>query len=297
MEYRKLDFVDGVASDVKARSKGVSMFSVIIPAYNSEKTIGKALDSLIRQTRIDLIDEVIVVDDGSTDDTAKKVEMYQSRENNKENRAGVLIKLLRQENAGPSAARNTGMKQAVAEYIAFLDADDEWVSDKLECQAEILKENPQIDLLCGGMEEGTLRILFCKYSTLYHLSLKEYCFKSVIFTSTVVIRKQRLSEVGYFDESMRYCEDMNYYQRFFQWNQIYYLPKKLVDYAKNRAYYGQSGLSSHLKEMHQGRRCNFGILRKEKRISTGFYILMVLFGEMKYVRRKMLSSIGFLRQT
>lgn len=266
------------------------MFSVIIPAYNSEKTIETALDSLTRQTRSDWIKEVIVVDDGSTDETAERVKKYQQRENEKKNGTGLFIKLICQENAGPSSARNTGMRQAIAEYIAFLDADDEWQDEKLEKQGEILKRYPQIDLLCGGLEEGELRILKRKYDSLYHISLKDYCMKSIIFTSTVVIRKACARKAGYFDENMRYCEDMNYYQRFFRWNQVYYLPEKLADYGKGREYYGQSGLAANLKEMHKGRRDNFGILRKEKQISTGFYILMVLFGEIKYIRRKWLTG-------
>lgn len=264
------------------------MFSIIIPAFNSAKTIKKTLDSLARQTKADLIEEVIVVDDGSTDDTAEKVEAYQQCENQKKNGIRLLIKLIRQDNAGPSAARNIGMKQAVGEYIAFLDADDQWMENKLERQAAVLRENPEIDLLCGGLTDGALKILVRQYDKLYHVSIKDYCWRSIIYTSTVVIRTNRVKEAGYFEESMKYSEDMNYYQRFFKWNKVYYLPEKMVEYGSDRVYYGQSGLSSHLKEMHQGRRYNFGVLWREKQISTGFYLLMVLFGEIKYIRRKRL---------
>lgn len=264
------------------------MFSIIIPAFNSAGTIEKTLDSLVRQTKVDLIEEVIVVDDGSTDDTAERVEAYQLCENRKKKGVGLLIKLIRQENAGPSAARNTGMKQAVGEYIAFLDADDQWMENKLERQAAVLRENPEIDLLCGGLTDGALKILVRQYDKLYHVSIKDYCWRSIIYTSTVVIKTRRAKEAGYFEESMKYSEDMNYYQRFFKWNRVYYLPEKMVDYGSGKEYYGQSGLSSHLKEMHQGRRYNFGVLWREKQISTGFYFLMVLFGEIKYSRRKRL---------
>lgn len=143
-------------------------------------------------------------------------------------------------------------------------------------------------MLCGGKEVGALCILFRKHNELYHLSLKDYCWKSVIFTSTVIINRQRIQEIGYFDENMKYCEDMNYYQRFFKWNQVYYLPKKLILYGSNREYYGQAGLSSHLKEMHMGRAYNFKILRKDKQISNLFYIVMICFGNVKYLRRILL---------
>lgn len=261
------------------------MFSVIIPAYNSEKTIEKTLNSLKNQTTPQLIHEVIVINDGSTDDTANKVEQYKESEGHNLN-----IILYNQKNTGVAAARNIGMRMATAQYLAFLDSDDCWVPEKLESQEKILRENPEIDLLCGGMDEGDLKIALKKYNLLHCLSLKEYCIKSVIFTSTVVIRRKRINEVGYFDESMQYCEDMNYYQRFFKWNHVYYQPKKLIDYGIGREYYGQSGLSSHLKEMHCGRKKNFQILREKKEISCMFYIAMIAFGEIKFLRRKIIVS-------
>ena len=181
------------------------MFSVIIPAYNSENTIEKALDSLRNQTKPELIREVIVINDGSADATADKVEQYKKRES-----CNLNIILYNQQNAGVAAARNAGIRMATADYLAFLDSDDCWAPEKLEWQEKNLKENPQIDLLCGGLEEGPLRIFLRKDYLLHRLSLKEYCTKSVIFTSTVVIRSARVKDAGYFDESMQYCEDMNY---------------------------------------------------------------------------------------
>ena len=261
------------------------MFSVIIPAYNSEKTIEKTLDSLQNQTKPELIQEVIIINDGSTDGTKDKVEQYKSRQD-----CILNIILYNQRNTGVAAARNAGIRMATADYLAFLDSDDCWVPEKLEMQEKVLKKNPRIDLLCGGMEEGPLKILFHKDHVLHHLSLKEYCTKSVIFTSTVVIRRSRVKDAGYFDESMQYCEDMNYYQRFFEWDQVYYLPEKLVDYGIGRKYYGQSGLSYHLKEMHCGRKRNFQILRRKKKISFTFYIVMIVFGEIKFLRRKMIIN-------
>ena len=170
------------------------MFSVIIPAYNSENTIEKALDSLRNQTKPELIREVIVINDGSADATADKVEQYKKRES-----CNLNIILYNQQNAGVAAARNAGIRMATADYLAFLDSDDCWAPEKLEWQEKNLKENPQIDLLCGGLEEGPLRIFLRKDYLLHRLSLKEYCTKSVIFTSTVVIRRARVKDAGYFD--------------------------------------------------------------------------------------------------
>lgn len=257
------------------------MFSVIIPMYNNGDTIERALASVERQSRSDLVREVLVIDDGSQDDSFCKAKSY------KETHA-LPIRLLGQRNAGPAAARNTGMRHAVAPYLAFLDADDEWEPDKLKLQAEALSSHPDMDLLCGGLSDGPFRIFFRRRRELCRTTLKEYCVKSFIYTSTVVIRRKRVAEAGYFDESMRYAEDMNYYQRYYRWNRVYYLPEKLASYGSSRAYYGQDGLSSHIKEMHQGRRRNFDELRRERRISAFFYLAMIFFGRLKYARRSVL---------
>lgn len=104
---------------------------VVIPAYNSANYIRRAIDSVLAQTH--QTDEIIVVDDGSTDDTATVVGGYGSR-----------VKLIRQANAGASVARNTGIKAATSEWIAFLDSDDEWLPEKLELQVELLERNPRL---------------------------------------------------------------------------------------------------------------------------------------------------------
>jgi len=110
--------------------------SVVIPAYNAEKYIQRCLDSVLAQTHP--ADEIIVVDDGSTDHTAEKVKLY-----------GPAVRYLYQKNAGASVARNTGIQAARHEWIAFLDADDEWLPRKLELQVRLLEENPEW-VWCGA---------------------------------------------------------------------------------------------------------------------------------------------------
>ncbi len=105
--------------------------AVVIPAYNAAGYIRRAIDSVLAQTRRP--DEIIVVDDGSTDDTATVVQSY-----------GSGVRLIRQANAGASAARNTGINAATSEWIAFLDGDDEWLPEKLQLQSELLGRNSQL---------------------------------------------------------------------------------------------------------------------------------------------------------
>ena len=102
--------------------------SVIIPAYNAEQHISRAIDSVLAQTHP--ADEIIAVDDGSTDDTGQILRSY-----------GRQLRYIGQENGGAGAARNTGIKAARGEWIAFLDADDEWLPEKLKCQADHLRRH------------------------------------------------------------------------------------------------------------------------------------------------------------
>ena len=105
--------------------------SVVIPANDAEKYIARAIESVLSQTRG--ADEIIVVDDGSTDDTAGEVQRYKGK-----------VRYLRQENQGVFTACNTGIKSARGEWIGFLDAEDEWLPEKLKVQMAHLRRNPQL---------------------------------------------------------------------------------------------------------------------------------------------------------
>lgn len=108
----------------------MKLFSVVIPLFNKEAFIGRALDSVLKQTVHDL--EIIVVDDGSTDGSADLVACVKDQR----------IRLIRQENAGVSAARNTGIAAASRAWIAFLDADDEWSPDHLQALIALVSHFP-----------------------------------------------------------------------------------------------------------------------------------------------------------
>lgn len=107
--------------------------TVVIPLYNKAGYIRRALDSVFSQTFIDY--EIIVIDDGSTDDSVDHVEIYNDSR----------LRIIHQENSGPGAARNRGINESRGEYIAFLDADDEWLPNYLATSFSILERNPQ----CG----------------------------------------------------------------------------------------------------------------------------------------------------
>jgi glycosyltransferase involved in cell wall biosynthesis len=116
-----------------------SLVSVVIPAYNASAFIAETVESALGQTHTRL--EIIVVDDGSTDDTEESIQPYLAR-----------VRYIRQRNAGEGAARNTGLRAATGDYIAFLDADDLWLPEKLEVQLEMAARHPTSGLIvCDGV--------------------------------------------------------------------------------------------------------------------------------------------------
>lgn len=114
--------------------------SIIIPAYNASRTIIRTLDSLKNQTRFDLIKEILVINDGSTDDTVALLENYKQLNPN------MPIQIINKMNGGVSTARNIGLKLSSGEWIGLCDSDDEWLPRKLEIQYDIIKKNSKIKL-------------------------------------------------------------------------------------------------------------------------------------------------------
>ena len=202
--------------------------SVVIPAYNVETYIGRAIDSVLAQTRQP--DEIIVVDDGSTDKTADVIKSY-----------GSKVHYIHQENGGASVARNTGIEAARSEWIAFLDADDEWLPEKLQLQIEHLKRNPDliwtysnyiVRPIGGNAERLTLD------PRKYHLIQgdKEYFdnfFRSfmqdvVLSTITVIVKKEVLIDVGLFRVGQMWAQDYDLFFRIaYKWPVIGYIPQPL----------------------------------------------------------------------
>ena len=262
------------------------MFSVIIPAYNCEETISETLNSVINQTRIDLIEEIIIVNDGSSDNTEIVAQKYISTHKD------IDIKLVTQDNLGVSAARNRGIKMACAEWIALLDSDDIWLSNKIERQEEVIRCNQDIVFLGSAYP---LRI-YCKkhMSGLFNLSAQQLCFRYAPQTSSVVFKRKIGVELGLFDENMTFAEDINFFQRFLKHNSYYVLAEKLTRLSIGKKYYGECGLSSNLREMHRGRTINTMQMYKDGMITKNYLLFIVVFNELKFLRRAILVKFSRL---
>jgi GT2 family glycosyltransferase len=200
--------------------------SVIVPTYNTANYIDEALDSVFAQTYGNF--EVIVVNDGSpdTDRMEQVLEPYMNR-----------IVYLKHGNRWLSAARNTGIRKAAGEYLAFLDSDDVWLAEHLAEQVKFLGERPSLDMVYGdavlfGETSATGR----KYSSLYPPKTSVWSFEELlsmdateIFPSSVVVKRQAVIEAGLFDETVRYCEDIDLWLRMaYRGARIQYNPNALI---------------------------------------------------------------------
>jgi glycosyltransferase involved in cell wall biosynthesis len=199
--------------------------SVVVAAYQAERFIAEALESILNQTHAP--DEVIVVDDGSTDGTAHELERFAGR-----------IRVVRRENGGCPAAFNTAFAEASGDFVAMCGADDIWEPRKLEWQLETIREHPQVDLLCGhavlfGRSEG-------EYSrppgvgVLDSAALKDALYRQCcICAPSVVIRRSLFERLGPFVENFG-ADDHEYWFRCLRAGaRFYYDPRPLLSWRQH----------------------------------------------------------------
>jgi len=171
------------------------LISVIIPVYNSELFLGEAIESVLAQDYRPI--EVIVVNDGSTDNTETIAKRYRDH-----------ILYTKQENRGPAAARNKGLELARGDIISFLDADDLWPEKKLSLQLACLAEDPSLEIVLGlsqvmKLQDGDDKLKFKKWNDPMLLLL----------FGAAVIRKSVFEKVGFFDETLHHNEDTDWFMR------------------------------------------------------------------------------------
>jgi glycosyltransferase involved in cell wall biosynthesis len=179
------------------------LISVVIPVYNREKFIARAIDSVLSQALQPL--EIIVVDDGSSDDTPHILAHYHDK-----------IKVITQDNAGVSAARNSGIKVAQGKWICLLDSDDIWHHDKLKLQSAYHDKYPSIMISHTG--EKWIRNDKEIKQKAHHDKPQGWCFEEnlafcKIAPSTIMIHREVFEKVGFFDEGLEVCEDYDLWLR------------------------------------------------------------------------------------
>jgi glycosyltransferase involved in cell wall biosynthesis len=174
------------------------LINCIVPVFNGERYLGEALESILKQSYRAI--EIIVADDGSTDETARIVSRY-----------GERIRYLRQPNAGPAAARNLGLAAAKGEFVAFLDADDLWHAEKLERQMACFETRPELDYCLAHVQNFWVPELIEEQKIFQdHRISKALPGYS---TGTLVARRALFDSVGRFNPAIKHADDTDWFLR------------------------------------------------------------------------------------
>ena len=213
--------------------------SVVIPSYNAAASVAEAVRSVLAQTRP--ADEVLVIDDGSTDGTAASLADF-----------GPPVRAIRQANGGVSAARNRGAREATGELIAFLDADDVWHPRKLELQVPALLADPPLGLLGTATFAwpGVAPPLAESVAAARPVALRDLAVRNSFTASSVVARADVLRRAGEFDPRQQGTEDHDLWLRVAAVARVANLPVPLTGYRVAAA----GSLSKDAERMEAGMR-------------------------------------------
>ncbi len=215
--------------------------SVIIPTFNHGRFIGNAIQSVLAQTCP--ITEVLVVDDGSTDDTLTVVMGF-----------GEQVGYIKQANAGVCAARNAGIRNTRGELIAFLDADDTWRPEKIAKQVSIFEADPEIGLVHCGMREVdgksgiVIRELLDGAEGRVSENLLLWEAPAIVGPGgTIIVKRAAIEIVGGFDETINVGEDWDFCYRVARKYRVGFVPEVLVNYRSH-----SSNAHKNVAEMERG---------------------------------------------
>lgn len=220
--------------------------SVIIPTYNRDKYLEKAIRSVLKQTYKNY--ELIVVDDGSTDKTKKIVKKYVKKYPKK-------VRYIYQDNRGPSAARNTGILNAKGKYITFLDSDDEYLPKMLKRQIAYMKKRPKCrflytwyyDISSNGKIKRKRKTK--KFRTKKGLQRGLFFRKLTIRTSTVMIQKKVFKKTGLFNEKYWYSQDWDMWLRIAKYHRGHCLKEPLAKYRQHDSNRSSRGIKRYHPEI------------------------------------------------
>lgn len=232
--------------------------SVVIPAYNYIRYLPEAIDSALQQTLPPL--EVLVIDDGSTDDTAQVVAARYGQ--------NPRVRYLHQPNAGLSAARNTGIRHARGEFIAFLDADDLWKPDFLKEVAACFSRLPEDFAFVATrstLVDGSGALLPRKQileDTDREITCAEILLKTRFSPSAVVVRRRIFAECGDFDTTLRSSEDRDMWIRITARHRALFSGRQLILFRRHG-----TGMSAHTDRMKQNIRRTFAKARQNPDIT------------------------------
>lgn len=180
-----------------------NLVSIIIPAYNQGRYLGEAIQSCLDQTYSDI--EIIVVDDGSTDNTREVVKSFNNRK----------IQYIYKQNGGLSSARNVGIRASTGEFITFLDSDDAFLPEKSTILVDKMNENPHLGFVAGHAllidQRGI--VIPNKFETCLPCPIQNLILGNPFHVGSVLIKRTWQEKIGFFDEKLRSYEDWDFWLR------------------------------------------------------------------------------------
>ncbi|WP_394903137.1 glycosyltransferase [Clostridium butyricum] len=237
------------------------MVSVIIVVYNGEKFIGQAIESVLNQTYKDI--ELVVVDDGSTDSTRDIIESYKD------------VKYIYEENSGQATARNLGIENSKGKYIAFLDADDLYMSKKIEKQVSVLEKNPQIDVIYNDLrvvDENLNYLSTLKSEGIYVRRedlLANIMDRQVIQGPVCMMLRRKCTERVKWNKELSYVNDYDYIINLLKQYNFKYLEEELYIYRRH----GNNFSNKHNESVHEEKNVirNIGIKNIQKIVNESSF--------------------------
>ena len=214
--------------------------SVITPTYNRMGLLTEAIASVRAQTFPDW--ELIVVDDGSADETPRLLEAYARRD--------ARIRPVRQPNQGLSAARNAGLRVAKGEFVAFLDDDDLWLPEKLQVQVAFMHARPELGMCYSSVHllssrTGTTWVIPRRPGTTY----RDLFERNSIHVPTAFVRRSCLDAVGHFNPQLRICQDFELWLRIARRYPIGFIDRPLASYRRHEGAMTASLIPDYLEHI------------------------------------------------
>jgi glycosyltransferase involved in cell wall biosynthesis len=196
------------------------LIDVILPTFNRAYCLKRTIDSVLSQTYQEL--NLYVIDDGSTDETRNLISQYQNES---------MVRYFFQDNKGVSAARNCGIQQGQAEWVAFVDSDDEWLPHKLETQVDFIKKNPNYRFVHSDeiwMRNDVRVNPKKKFDKSHHDLFRRSLEMCLISPSTVVIKKELCLQHGLFNENFIVCEDYDLWLKILATEEVGFISEFLI---------------------------------------------------------------------
>ncbi|CCB91475.1 putative glycosyl transferase [Waddlia chondrophila 2032/99] len=265
------------------------LISVVIPTYNQEKYLSQSIQSVLNQTYSSI--EILIVNDGSTDNTRALLTEFQSRPG---------IRIFHQENKGLSAARNLGIRHARGAFIALLDSDDLMAAERLQKQYDALQAGSNLDIVYTAVtlidEEGTALGTMRRESIPPENFLAEEFFRNQVPSPSTIMTKRAVFQTNLFDENLRFGEDLEWILRTAHQDVFHYLDTPLTCYRRH-----QGNISENLEQL-RGIELNilhaYGVEHISACVeSSGIQDKPLLKGKILYVMGCLEEASEFLKQS